>query len=1398
MANDTVSHRLANLSPPKRALLDKRMKDKRREFLAKQFIRPRATRDTAPLSFAQERLWFLNQLDPESPAYNESRAVRLSGPLDVDALQQALNQIIARHEVLRTTIVAVDGTPTQLIANSRTVELPLIDLRTLTDKNRDAEAHRLIIDVVRRPFDLSRDLMLRVLLLQLADQEHILLSVKHHVASDGWSSGIFWQELSCLYRACISGESCLLPELPVQYADYAIWQREWLQGEVLNRQLSYWKKQLDSVSTLQLPVDRPRPAIQTYRGARQSLTLPKAVSEGLKALSRDQGITLFMTLLAAFQTLLQRYTGQDDIVVGSPISGRNRHELEGVIGFFVNTLALHTDFAGDPTFRELLTRVREVAIGAYAHQDLPFEKLVEELHPQRSLSQSPLYQVAFALRNNPPHVVTLDGLTTAPFEISGGTAKSDLYLSIIDNDENLQARCEYKTELFEAATIERMLRHFQILLEGLITNPDRRISDLPMLTETEKQQILVEWNDTKRGYPRDKCIHELIEQQAEKSPDAIAVVFEDQQLTYRELNRKANQLAHYLRGLGVGPEIFVGIYVERSLEMVEGLLGILKAGGAYVPLDPEYPQERLAFMLEDTRARVLITHKRLMEKLPEHNARVICLDRDWEEIRHESEENPESNSTAENLAYVIYTSGSTGRPKGVSISHRAVNRLVFNTDYVKIESFDKVAQVSNASFDAATFEIWGALLQGAQLIGIPKRVALSPQEFAAQIAEQEISVLFLTTALFNQIASEAPQAFHSVRDLLFGGEAVDPRWVKEVLRYGPPNRLLHVYGPTESTTFASFHLVEHVSEGATTIPIGCPISNTQIYLLDAHLGSVPVGVSGELYIGGDGLAQGYLNCPELTAEKFIPNPFSNEPGARLYRTGDLARYLADGNIEFLGRLDYQVKIRGFRIELGEIESELSQHPAVRGTAVVMREDVPGEKRIVAYVLPNDDPAPTGNELRAFLKQKLPEYMLPSTFVLLDSLPLTVNGKVDRRILPVPDRATAEQAEIFVAPRTPVEKTLAAIWAELLNIEQIGIHDNFFDLGGHSLLATKMIARIKHELQVDLPVSDLFEFSTVSQLVGRIEAKQGEGPDPQAGKSFSHVVKLQLSRNGKTVFCIPHMGGFRNEFSHFTKLARLIGPTYSFYGIRSKGTDGISEPDHDLTDIVGHHIEQMRNIQRQGPYLLLGECFGGRVTYEIARQLLSEGEKIALVALLDASAWSRPLSQYLPRLLGGKSRYRRNLHPTALRLLTSGILSQLKGIHKTTPGERLSYLLKQAHKAKALVSRLIDRGSFRGQTQTIWKGGRVEPQESKSMERGENAYYLAVARWSSAPYAGKITLIANEHRRNADPTLTWGKLALGGVEVHKIPGNHNTYITENIHVVAKVLKECLAKAEVGLN
>src|SRR2546421_1328693 len=1036
-----------------------------------------------PLSPMQQGMLFHYLDNGYSEIYFEQVNYILQGNLDVEGFKKAWQQVMDRHAILRTLFTWENlEKPIQLV--QRQVECPWAeqDWRQCSQEDQQEKLKAFLQADRERGFQLKQAPLLRLNLIRIAQDTYHFTWSFHHLILDGWSVSLILGEVFAIYEASQQGQDIHL-QTSRPYRDYI----SWLQQQDLSKAEKFWRQALKGSSPpTRLKVDRATASESNQRGGynEQEIKLSRQTTSALQLLAQQYQLTLNTVVQGAWALLLSRYSGEEDVVFGAVVSGRpaTLAGADSMVGLFINTLPVRGQVSPE---KELIPWLKELQVQQGEALQYEYSPLVQVQRWSDVPAGQPLFESILAFENYPEDAFPLEENRSLQLQRMPTIARTNYPLTVaIEPEKELRLTIIYDCSRFDATFITSLLGHFQALLEGMVANPQQHLSDLPLLTAAERQQLLVEWNATRTDYP-EACVHELFEAQVQQKPEDVAVIWQDRQLTYQQLNQQANQLAHHLQRLGIGPEAPVGLYVERSLEMVVGLLGILKAGGVYVPLDPAYPQERLAFMLEDAQVPVLLTQQRLAGGLPPHTARVVCLDTDGTRLSRESQENPTSGVRADNLAYVIYTSGSTGRPKGVAVSHRAINRLVFHTNYVQLEPTDRVAQASNASFDAATFEIWGALLQGAQLIGIEKEVALSPQDFAAQLQEQGISVLFLTTALFNQLASNVPSGFRSVRHLLFGGEAVDPKWVKEVLNHGRPERLLHVYGPTESTTFSTWYVVQEVPEEATTIPIGYPISNTQMYLLDAYLQPGPVGVPGELYSGGGGLARCYLNRPELTAERFLPHPWSSEPGARLYKTGDQARYLPDGSIEFLGRLDQQVKLRGYRIELGEIEAVLSQHPAVGESLVLIREEVLGDKRLVAYVVAHSQQEISGSDLRNFLQAKLPDYMVPSAFVLMDAWPLTPNGKIDRHALPVPDGARSTLDSTYVAPRNPVEEVLAGIWARGLGGEQVALHDNFFELGGHSLLAIQIIWRVREALQVDLPISSLFETPTLEQFAQRI-------------------------------------------------------------------------------------------------------------------------------------------------------------------------------------------------------------------------------------------------------------------------------------------------------------------------
>ncbi|MGM9515877.1 non-ribosomal peptide synthetase [Roseateles sp. DB2] len=1052
-----------------------------------------AAGDRVLASFAQQRLWFIDQYESGSGLYNMSVAWRLRGMVDVRALRESLNELLRRHEVLRTVMQADrEHDVVQLIAASAEFALVQLDLSAAAQPEEQLCLH--LQHEADAPFDLAEGPLIRGLLVRMTPTEHVLLLTMHHIISDGWSIDVLMREMGALYAAFAKGQPSPLPELPIQYADYALWQRQWLQGDVLAAQLDFWRRTLEGAPQLiDLPLDRPRPALLSHRGAFIPFELAGSTSAALRRLCQQTRTTPFMAVSAVLGILLHRYSGQGDVCIGYPVAGRPRKELEGLIGFFVNTLVLRVRSAPGQRFLQVLEQVRESVLDANDHQDLPFEMLVKALQPDRSLNHSPLFQVMLTYGSDVGETPPLPGLELSPQRIGETpTAKFDLTLDLLESGDQLRGAIQYNCDLFDRPTIERMVSHFKTLLAAVVAEPQTLVRDLPLLSGEERRQILVDWNDTQREFPQDRCIHQIFEEQARRTPEAVALVFEGRQLSYAELDDRAERLALQLRSLGVRPDALVGICLERSFEMVVALLAILKAGGAYLPLDPRLPTERLSFMLSDAAPTVMITSRLLQQQLPAFDSTWVCVDDPGTLPPAGTAQHPPITTQAGHLAYCMYTSGSTGRPKAVAIEHRGVLRLVKGTTYARMGAGDTFLLNAPLAFDASTFEIWGALLNGARLVIAPPGL-VSVDELRELVRREAVSILWLTAALFDQFCEAELQSLQSLRQLLSGGEVLSVRAVRRLQAALPGCQLSNAYGPTETTTFATCHPFDAGFDQAVA-PIGRPITNTQAYILDAQLAPVPVGVTGQIYLAGAGLARCYLNRPDLTAERFVPNPFG-AAGSRMYATGDLARYLPDGKIDFVGRIDHQVKIRGFRIELGEIEAALLACPGVKEALVVALADASGGKRLVGYVVA---PGLTKQALRDHLQRTLPEYMVPPTLVQLDAFPLNANGKIDRKALPLP-AASRDLAEgDYVAPRNASEQRLATLWSEVLKIDRIGVRDNFFALGGHSLLAIRMQGLLASRLGCKFLLKPFFASPTIESLAELLVADAAALPAPQAG------------------------------------------------------------------------------------------------------------------------------------------------------------------------------------------------------------------------------------------------------------------------------------------------------------
>jgi len=1316
-------------------------------------VAPRRENSALPLTPAQQQLWLHAQLAPETSLYNEPLTVRRKGPLDVSALERSFNEIIRRHEAWRTTFPVIDGQPLQKVEPSFEIKLPLIDLRRLPLLEREGEAMRQAAEDARQPFDLARGPLFRAKLVCLGNEDYRLFVTLHHLIFDGFSGyRVFLPELVALYEAFSHGKPSPLPALPFQFADYALQQKEWESSDTLARQMDYWRHQLaGDLPALQLPMTRTRPAAQTFRGAMQSITLPASLSDAVRQFSRREGVTLYMTLLAAFNVLLQRYSGQEDILIGSNTAGRNYPGSEKLLGYFLNTIVLRTDLSGSPTFRQVLERVRRTTLDALSNDEAPLDRLVAELHPQRDVKRNPLFQVLFSLE--PPVTVVEPGWDITCIDVETGTTKFELCLVLDDRPEGLLCRFIYNTGLFDADAISRMGSHWQTLLESIVADPGRQISKLPLLTRAERHRILLEWNDTAIAY-QPRPVHELFEAQVERTPDAIAVGCGAKQLTFRELNQRADQLADHLRTFGVSPGAAVALCVDRSVEMIVGILGILKAGAAYVPLDPTYPAERIEFMIADCGARVLLTQSGVVAAgTTRSGVRTVFLDSDDWQVANPSGPRTPVRASLDDLAYIIYTSGSTGGPKGVEVTHRNLahsNHARLNYYGDRVDSF---LLLSFYAFDSSVAGIFHPLTGGGTLvIPPPGDSGWAPEQLAALIAEKRVSHVLTFPSLYGDLLERADAVqLTSLRCAIVAGEACPRQLVDSHYRALPQTSLFNEYGPTEATVWSSVYECEP-GETETTVPIGRPIANAQLYVLDQNLEPVPTGVAGELYVGGDGVARGYRNRAELTDLNFIPDPFARKPGQRLYRTGDLVRYLADGNLEFLGRVDQQIKIRGLRIELGEIEAALTAYPDVREAVVVTHRNGSGDPALIAFVTAREEYATSSNELRTFLKTTLPAYMVPTAFRFLKTLPRTPNGKVDRQKLTAESIGGESTSHGITPPRNDVERRLLAIWQSVLGTTSEDIGQDFFELGGHSLLAARLLARIEKEFGRSLSLAFVFQSPTIEQMAESLVS---------AGQTLRERAIVAIQPKGSLPPLFWVRGGPR-----FRLLAHKLGSDQPFFGLDLPFIDGNRLPvPYKFEDIAALLIRVMREVQPVGPYLIGGLCVNAVIAYEIAQQLVREGQEVALLAMLDAH----------------NQAYYKN--PFKDGRYSSRIKYHVSNLLKLDASETSAYLLDRLDEARRKIERVA------------WRLTSDHTGEER-LRNTDSIVHPAFSRYEPQPYPGKIVLLQSSDWPTGpyfDFKLGWKDLVAGGIDFSSIPGSHPAMFTEpNVNLVAERLKAELAR------
>ena len=1316
-----------------------------------------------PMSPAQQRIWFIEQLAPEALSYNEAEAVRLKGDLDVEALEQAFNIIVSRHELLRSTIKTTDSKSYFVVHDEWPLEFKVTDLGGLKRDEQDSEVDRLLISEPRKPYNLEKAPGIRVTLVRLNAREHVLILMMHHIICDWSSEGVLWRELSAQYHALLHGESFNMPTLPIQHGDYAAWQEKQYDPSNFRSDLDFWKKNLEGAAELlDLPADRPRPHTLTYRGARRRVPVSGKLAEALRQLSRKEKTSLFTIFAAALNVLLYRYTGREDILLGIPLADRDKQELQSMIGFLLHMQVLRTPVDGQKSFSDLLSKVQRGALEMFAHRAVPFDLVVRELGHERNLAYSPLFQVMLNWRDREQELsyIGMEGLQIESVLAEARTAKFDLTLMATDGGDEIMLEWEYSTDLFDEARILRMADHYLTLLDAVAAGPEQKVADLPLLTEPEKQQILVEWNRTEVDYPHEAILPQLIDEQVARTPDKTAVVFAGRKLSYRELNERANQLANYLQKLGVGPDSLVAICVDRSLEMVVAMLGVLKAGGAYVPLDPKYPKDRIAYVVQDADSKVFLTQSSLLPDMPESQAQMVRMDADWDTIAQESTMAPQTGAKADHLAYVIYTSGSTGLPKGVEISHRAlVNFLLSMKERPGLTADDVLLGVTTISFDIAGLETWLPLITGAKLVVLSRDDASDGFRVLHHLQAEKATVLQATPSTWRMLLDAKWPGTPRLK-MLCGGEAMPRDLADQLLAKG--GQLWNMYGPTETTIWSSCTLVPR---DKSTIHIGQPIANTQLYILDPQLKPVPIGIPGELHIGGDGLARGYHNRADLTAQKFIPDPFSTDPGARLYKTGDSSRFLPSGDIEYLGRLDHQVKIRGFRIELGEIEEVLNKLPGVAAGVVVAREDTPGDKRLVAYVTSQNGALPV-EALKDGLKAKLPDYMVPSAFVTLEKMPLTPNGKVDRKALPKPDFAAAAK-EKFVAPSTLTEIVLAGIWCDVLGLKKIGVHDDFFELGGHSLLAVKLFTEIRKRFNVQFGLSTLFEARNVAALAALIGKEESSGARKERGGAYNLVPIRLGGTSTPPLFLVHDIGGTVLRYEH---LGRHFPGGQTIYAMESRGLSGLPV-DYDVPSMARNYIEAMKKQQPQGPYHVVGHCFGGLVAYEMAQQMARDNDRLAFLGLLDTHQANLAKDDLLEHermhSFGGPPFHQRVKEDLRILAFGPGRIACLQQIWRT-------------------IRRRVTRTSYRIAYRVLSALGRPMP---AFMRNVDEANRIASAAYTPQPYDGEVVLFQCANRIPSDPpdsSRLWQKLVRKSTVFH-VPGDHNSMLVDpNVRVLTEQL------------